>query len=234
MGVAGPPPGASGGRVSGAAAPAFGTAASDTGRRPGEVFQDCAHCPETVVLPGGGLAMGRYEVTLGEYRAFASTTGGGAGRRCAGTYRLSSWRHPGFPQTDRHPVTCVSWNDAQAYVSWLSRTTGMSYRLPTEAEWERAAEGSQRGCDRGRTGNRGTGPVGSYGSNSAGLSDMVGNLGEWTNDCWEEGCDRSVLQRGSSWRGRAENQHPGSRNEFPLAASYQFFTFGFRVSRTLD
>ena len=71
-------PGASGSRVSGAPAPAFGTAAGgDVRRRPGEVFRDCDVCPEMVVLPGGGLAMGRYEVTVGEYRAFASATGGG-------------------------------------------------------------------------------------------------------------------------------------------------------------
>ncbi len=49
-------------------------------RRPGDVFRDCAECPEMVVLPGGDLAMGRYEVTVGEYRAFVSSTGGRAVR----------------------------------------------------------------------------------------------------------------------------------------------------------
>ena len=64
-------------RVSGAAAPAFGGAAGgDVRRRRGEVFRDCVECPEMVVLPGGNLAMGRYEVTVAEYRAFASATGG--------------------------------------------------------------------------------------------------------------------------------------------------------------
>ena len=109
------------GRVSGGAGPAFGVAA-DPRLRPGDVFRDCESCPEIVVLPGGGLALGRYEVTVGEYRAFASATGAGAGDCFGGGY---SWRDPGFPQTDRHPVTCVSWDDAQAYVSWLSRTTGV-------------------------------------------------------------------------------------------------------------
>ena len=114
------------------------------------MFRDCDECPEMVVLAGGGLALGRYEVTVGEYRAFASATGGG-GDDCN---RGASWREPWFPQTDRHPVTCVSWDDAQAYVSWLSRRTGAAYRLPTEAEWERAATGSQPGCDRLGRGTR--------------------------------------------------------------------------------
>jgi formylglycine-generating enzyme required for sulfatase activity len=50
-----------------------------------------------------------------------------------------SWRNPGFPQTDDHPVVCVSWNDAEAYIRWLSEKTTKKYRLLTEAEWEYAA-----------------------------------------------------------------------------------------------
>ena len=61
----------------GASAPVFGFAsAGDAPRRPGDVFRNCVECPEMVVVPGGGLAMGRYEVTVGEYRAFVSATGG--------------------------------------------------------------------------------------------------------------------------------------------------------------
>ena len=190
-------------------------------RRPGEVFRDCDECPEMVVMPGGRLALGRYEVTVGEYRAFASATGGGG----------DAWREPSFPQTDRHPVTWVSWDDAQEYVSWLSRTTGATYRLPTESEWGSAAAGSQRGCDSPRTGNRGTCPVGSYGTNAAGLSDMVGNLWEWTEDCWEGDCGRRVL-RGGSWVYVAELQRPGARSWFYTGLRY--FNHGFRVARTLD
>ena len=70
-------------------------------------------------------------------------------------------------------MACVNWDDAQAYVSWLSRTTGATYRLPTEAEWDRTAAGSQPGCYGVRTGNWGTCPIGSYGSNGAGLSDRI-------------------------------------------------------------
>ena len=226
------PPGTSGSRVSGTAAPALGTSAGgDVRRRPGEMFRDCAECPEMVVLPGGRLAMGRYEVTVGEYRAFVSATGDGAGGGCVTPGDGDSRRDPGFPQTDRHPVTCVSWDDAQAYVSWLSRTTGMTYQLPTALEWERAAAGSQRGCDYERTGNRGTCPVGSYGSNAAGLSDMVGNLYEWTEDCWEGDCGLRVV-RGASWNVNAVNQRPGARYA-NRAGARSGYGYGLRVSRTL-
>ena len=228
VGGAGSPAPAS--RVSGATAPAFGTAsAGDVRRRPGEVFRDCAECPEMVVLPGGRLALGRYEVTVGEYRAFASATGGGAGGGCF-SVDGDSWRNPGYRQTDRHPVACVSWDDAQAYVSWLSRTTGAAYRLPTEAEWDRAAAGSQPGCYRERTGNRGTCPVGSYGANAAGLSDMVGNVFEWTEDCWEGDCGRRVV-RGGTW-GNPATLRPGARDSF--RAGDRFDHVSFRVSRALD
>ena len=194
-------------------------------RRPGRVFRDCPECPEMVVLAGGVLAMGRYEVTVGEYRAFALATGGtGDGR----------WRdHDWFPQTDRHPVVFVSWDDAQEYVSWLSRRTGAAYRLPTEAEWERAASGSQPGCNQVGRGTRldGTCPVGSSGANAAGLSDMVGNLWEWTSDCWEGDCGRRVF-RGGSWLNGAVDLRPGARGWDSTALRNH--GVGFRVSRTLD
>ena len=233
--VVGTGPATSDSRVPGASPPAFGAAsAGDARRRPGEVFRDCAACPEMVVLAGGRLAMGRYEVTVGEYRA---ATGVGAGGGCyngAIGGRNHSWRDPGFAQTDRHPVTCVSWDDAQAYVSWLSRTTGATYRLPTEAEWERAAAGSQPGCDLLGRGTRlyGTCPVGASVANAAGLSDMVGNVGEWTQDCWDCDGGRRVT-RGGSWTVRAEFLRPGGRST-RVPAGNRLAANGFRVSRTLD
>ena len=210
---------ASGSRVSGA-----GAGGVDAPRRAGDVFRDCAECPEMVVLAGGGLAMGRYEVTVGEYRAFVSATGGTGN---------DWWRdHEVFRQTDRHPVVFVSWDDARAYVSWLSRRTGAPYRLPTEAEWERAAAGSQPGCypgGDGGTGRAGTCPVGSHGSNAAGLSDMVGNVWEWTSDCLEGDCGLRV-SRGGSWYSVAAALRPGARS----AADGRYDGRGFRVSRTLN
>ena len=220
-----------GGRLGGAtgSAAAGVLAGADAPRRPGEVFRDCDGCPEMVVLPGGSLALGRYEVTVGEYRAFASAKGDGAGGGCD-TIDADSWWDPGFPQTDRHPVTCVSWYDAKEYVSWLSRTTSATYRLPTEAEWGRAAAGSQRGCDMDRTGNGATCSVGSYGSNAAGLSDMVGNLFEWTEDCWKGDCVHCVM-RGGSWNFHRVVQRPGERQWNRCDVRYNIF--GFRVARTL-
>ena len=164
-------------------------AAADATRRPGEMFRDCDGCPEMVVMPGGRLALGRYEITVGEYRAFAAAAGyapgGGERYQCLdNTCRgfSDSWRDPVFPQTDRHPVTCMVWDDAQAYVAWLGRTTGVTYRLPTDAEWDRAAVGSERGYfdDRDVRASWNLPGRRSYGSNDVGLSGHVAsNVSEW-------------------------------------------------------
>ena len=204
------------------------------GQVPGEAFRDCDVCPEMVPLPENDVALGRYEVTLEEYRAFAgASTDATSENRCFahGPGRRQSWRDPGYVQSGRHPVACVSWYEAQAYAEWLSLKTGRQYRLPTETEWERGAAGSRRGCYmRFRNGEGGTCTVGSFEPSDAGLFDMVGNLWEWTDSCWDEGCVRKVT-RGADWMGLERRQRPDARGW--AGPGRQDFRIGFRVARTL-
>ena len=111
--------------------------------------------------------MGASEVTVGQFREFLRQSGyvPESVRDGTGAYGFNpdynppnnqradlfdgrsprySWDNPGFPQTDRHPVVNVTWNDAMAMAKWLSEREGVTYRLPTEAEWEYAARAGKR------------------------------------------------------------------------------------------
>jgi formylglycine-generating enzyme required for sulfatase activity len=167
------------------------------------------------------FALGEFLMTRKQYQTFVEETGH-SGSGCAATSldtpllkfdAARTWRDPGFAQADDHPVVCVSWDDAIAYVSWLSKKTGQNYRLPTEAEWEYAGRaGSVSGryfgaapiCEFANVRDRSkkllysagqffnkcdggfsnTSPVGSFPPNGFGLSDMIGNAWEWVEDCW--------------------------------------------------
>jgi formylglycine-generating enzyme required for sulfatase activity len=173
-------------------------------------------------LAVSAFALSRTEVTIAEFQAFLAATGYRPGGMCWGLHnghldfhRHNSWRDPGYAQDPDHPVVCVNWRDAQAYVRWLSLNTGEIYRLPTEAEWEYAARaGTQTNyfwgdeADAGCAFNNGadeqarlefpqwqtlacddgapfTAAVASYAPNAFGLYDMTGNVWEWVEDCYE-------------------------------------------------
>ena len=118
------------------------------GSPPGEAGRFNNEGPQHRVVIGRPFAVGVFEVTRGEFERFAEGTDHPSGGACwwwdeeqgrAIQRQDRNWRDPGFEQTDRHPVVCVNWEDAQSYVGWLSKKTGHAYRLLSESEWEYAA-----------------------------------------------------------------------------------------------
>ena len=231
----------------------------------------------------GSFSAGKFEVTRGQYRAFAEATGRSSTDGCfvwTGAKiekdLSKDWRNPGYAQDDPHPVSCVSWDDAKAYTVWLSQRAGKAYRLLTEAEWEYAARagtttkrfwgdyGDQscayaNGADQmtlaqlpgwkyliANCNDRYayTAPVGSYRANAFGLYDMLGNVSEWTDDCWNENysgaptdgnawttgtCSQRVV-RGGSWIFIPRFLRSANRNGGTTAI--RNYNIGFRVART--
>jgi formylglycine-generating enzyme required for sulfatase activity len=217
------------------------------------------------------FAMSRTDITVQEFAAFVKDSGYEEGP-CdwpAGT----NWQSSGFAPRD--PVVCVSWADAKAYIAWLNaHMRGLAsgapgsdgpYRLPTEAEWEYAAragtvtarwwgdavgvgQANCNGCG-SRWDDRQLSPVGSFPPNPFGLYDMLGNVWQWTEDCWNESyvgaptdgsawqsgdCSRRVL-RGGSWSNLPEFVRSAARSRERLDShSFDFASYaGFRVVRDL-
>jgi len=175
------------------------------------------------------LAVTASEITVAQFRRFVQATDyyaqRNARRACRdqeSVWRASrrrTWESPGFPQSDNHPVACVTWDAALAYANWLSTETGLSYRLPSETEWEfLALQGfddeiqAKNPCQQGNVGDTWlkarfpdyqtvdcedgwgfTAPVGSFPGNRAGLHDLVGNLREWVADCYREERDLAAV-----------------------------------------
>ena len=235
----------------------------------GEAGRDDDEGPRHRVRIAKPLAVGVYEVTRRQFAEFVEATDHNAGNRCR-TYEGGSWdwreslswRNPGFDQTDGHPVVCVSWEDAQAYVDWLREKTGEAYRLLSESEWEYVARagtqtryewgdevGSERancdGCG-SRWDNRQTAPVGQFEANRFGLHDVHGNVWEWVEDCWN-GSYAGAPADGSAWRSgncdrrvlRGGSWYDGPRYLRAAVrnrndAGYRNYFIGFRIARTLD
>ncbi|MDM8524912.1 SUMF1/EgtB/PvdO family nonheme iron enzyme [Desulfococcaceae bacterium HSG8] len=176
-----------------------------------------------------GFYMQTTEVTAGQWRAFIrdtdfkteAETGGGAFIWTGSKWEKKEgyyWDNPGFSQTDKHPVTCVSWNDVQEFLQWMNRKEGKTYRLPTEAEWEYACRAGTTtpfsfgkclpadqanydgnypmpGCSKGKYRKK-TVPVASFSSNAFGLYDMHGNVWEWCRDRYGDYPSGSVTDPG--------------------------------------
>ena len=186
----------------------------------GERGREQTEGPQRRVVIAKRIALGRFEVTVDQLAAFVTATGLSVGNKCDALdpntaslgLRDHSFGQPGFEFTGSHPAVCLSWYEAQAYVTWLGRRTGKAYRLPSEAEWEYAARagtttsysfGSDEtqlchygrfanlasrfrwhdGC-RSATTTHGPIPVGTLKPNPWGLFDVHGNVWEWVADCW--------------------------------------------------
>jgi formylglycine-generating enzyme required for sulfatase activity len=210
--------------------------------------------PQHRVAIPKAFAMGKHPVTRGQFAAFVDAAAHDMSRGSSSV----DWCSPGFEQSDDHPVVCVSWEDAQAYVTWLSQETGQPYRLLSEAEWEYAcrAETTTRyswgdnpptpeqanfGHNVGKTTK-----VGAYPANPWGLHDMHGNVLEWVEDClndsyqgapsdgsaWTSGDCRSRVIRSGSWSGRPEDLRSACREGYRSGLRGRN-NVGFRVARTL-
>jgi formylglycine-generating enzyme required for sulfatase activity len=185
-----------------------------------------------------------------------------------------SWKNATEGQTDSYPVSCVSWQDAKRFAAWLSARTHHIYRLPSASEWEYAARGGSpasrpwtdpaEGCKYGNLADQTaaahypgwkvvpcsdkyaqSAPVGQFAPNALGLYDMLGNVFEWTEDCWADtyvgapsdgsartdaDCAQREL-RGGSWFTQPDYVRVSYRDRF--APDYRSTSIGFRLIREI-
>jgi formylglycine-generating enzyme len=189
--------------------------------------------------------MAATQVTVEEYSHFLQATGNAP---------PPNWGDPNF-NDPRQPVTAVSWFEAAAYCAWLATETGSLFRLPTEAEWERAARGGAEGLlfpwgnapPASRPGYQDrwlTGPerVGQSEPNAYGLFEMCENVHEWCSDWFaaeyyragpernpqgpEEGTRKA--SRGGSWRHQIKISRSSARSSIP--PQFQYADYGFRLA----
>lgn len=236
---------------------------------PGFVFRDKladgAQGPELTILDAS-LAMARHDVTRGEFRRFWAAAGSAAFagkepscRDRESIFRSSkkrNWENPDIAQDDSHPVVCVGWQEAAAFAQWLGKQSGKHYRLPSPAEFDRAARkapaseckanladasykrqfDSRQGsdCDDGFAA---TSPVGRFES-VGGIYDIDGNVREWVGACGggataEPGSScRDFIVKGRGWLSVAAKEAVTASDTY--GADVGLNSVGFRVVRDLE
>ena len=246
---------------------------------PGETLRDCPNCPELVVIPAGSFkmgdptppppnmlnvdekavrpvsiakpfAIGKYEITFAEWDACVAEGG------CTYNPDDKGWGR------GKQPVVNISFREVQPFLNWLSKKTGKTYRLPTEAEWEYAARGGtasaypwgeeigQNNAACAKCGSqwddKQPAPVGSFKPNAYGVHDMAGNVTEWVADCYVYSYvgvpkDGSAFEnkncqehaaRGGSWHDPPKLLTSFSRQWFYALNGFAFN--GLRVARSLE
>lgn len=240
--------------------------------KPGDIFRDCETCPDMVVVPPGlyvmgdksdkhesptrvirfrkQFAIGRFELLHAEWQACVD--GGG----CTEKPDDHNWGKV------RMPVINIDHAMVHNYTAWLSKLTGKSYRLPSEAEWEYAARAGSKGAywygeDVGENqvncrkcgspwSGIGNAPVGSFAPNPWGIYDMHGNAFEWVEDCWHENYEgapkgpeawvepncQQRVIRGGSWYYFSRMSRSANRQKNPGAV--KSYWLSFRVLRDLS
>ena len=187
----------------------------------------------------------------------------------------TTWKNAIESQTPSHPVSCVSWLDAKDYAAWLSHSTHQTYRLPSASEWEYAARAGStaqvpwsspaEACTYANVADQTaarryqgwkvlpctdefveSAPVGSFKENAFGLFDMLGNVFQWTEDCWTDNyqgapsdgsaqtsgdCSQHEL-RGGSWFTQPDFVRTAYRNRFD--GNYRSTSIGFRLVREIS
>jgi formylglycine-generating enzyme required for sulfatase activity len=193
----------------------------------------------------------KFPVTREEYATFLKPDSSGRSQQ-------TSSHDSRFSELINHPVVNITWHEARAYAAWLNRSTGNPYRLPTEAEWEKAARGSNglvypwgadydgRRCNVRGDGPATTTPIDKFpeGASSYGVMDMAGNVAEWCLDWYREfyasdqarnptgprSGDYRVV-RGGSWRYSSHAARCASRYWCPPDQKRDNTGFRLAVSR---
>ena len=192
-----------------------------------------------------GFELAEFQTTNEEYGVFLAATG----HASPPWWGDADFCHP------RQPVVGVSWFDAAAYCEWLSGATGKRYRLPSEAEWERAARGGVEGTvypwgnippeevpDYALRWKKGPEAVGMYAPNAYGLYNLGDNVHEWCSDWYDAGyygvspernprgpeAGSRKASRGGSWRHHIKVTRTAARSSIP--PEFKYADYGFRVA----